>query len=232
MTTSSATPARQPAGARTGGQFAATAHPEAAVELSAAAPVHEFGSTGDGYNRTQWDDAIKDGDVLAVPGEGVYGFLYEAWPVAVTETRGEFHAVTDWDAFLAEYPQYEAPAAQARALAAKATAAHAPKPGPAPMVSPEVFDRLQALVPGAHLNDLAGRVTAAELDAAYDRLRQLRHHSLDDIVTTAAKAFGPENRAEGELVLRRVAAEPSAYSTAIALAVRVSTARLLAHGRR
>lgn len=230
MTTSSATPARQPAGAPTGGQFAATAHPEAAVELaSAAAPVHEFYSSGEGYNQTQWDDSIKDGDVLAVPREGVYGFLYEAWPVAVPNTRGEFHAVTDWDAFLAEHPQYEAPAAQARALAA---AAATPKAAPAPMVSPEVFDRMQALDPTAHLNDLAGRVTSAELDSAHDRLRQLRHHSVDDIVTTAAKSFDPANRAEAELVLRRLAKEPSQYSVAVALAERVRLARLAAHGRR
>lgn len=123
MSTSSTAPARQPAGTPTGGQFAATAHPETGTELAAAgAPVHEFSSTGDGYDRTQYDDSIKDGDILTVPGEGVYGFLYEAWPVAVTEASGEFHAVTDWDEFLTEFPQYTDAAAQAKQLATRAGA--------------------------------------------------------------------------------------------------------------
>jgi hypothetical protein len=53
--------------------------------------VHTFGSTLEAYDASQTDDGIRDGDVLAVPSEGVYGLLLEAWPVAVTEERGSFH---------------------------------------------------------------------------------------------------------------------------------------------
>lgn len=89
-----------------------------------------------------------------------------------------------------------------------------------------------ALDPREHLRDLARRVTAAELDAVADRLGRLRHHSLDDTVTTAAQGFAVEHRDEGELVLRRLADQPSEYSLATGLAYRVSTARLVVHGRR
>jgi hypothetical protein len=82
-------------------------------------PVHEFYSTGEGYNDTQTHDDIHDGDVLSVPREGVYGFLYEAWPVAVTAEHGEFHT-PDLDGLLADKPQYAGAVAQARRLAAAA----------------------------------------------------------------------------------------------------------------
>lgn len=57
--------------------------------------VHTFDSSGEAYDASQCSDDISDGDVLAVPAEGVVGFLFEAWPVAVTSAVGEFHAARD-----------------------------------------------------------------------------------------------------------------------------------------
>jgi hypothetical protein len=56
-----------------------------------APTIHQFPSTGEAYNTSQWDSKITDGDVLFVPSEGVFGFLFEAWPIAVTVAHGEFH---------------------------------------------------------------------------------------------------------------------------------------------
>lgn len=67
--------------------------------------VHEFGSTADAYNHSQtgyyvWasdDDFVGElvevyhADVLVVPSEKVVGFMYRAWPVAVTENKGGLH---------------------------------------------------------------------------------------------------------------------------------------------
>ena len=55
--------------------------------------VWTFDSTGDGYDQSQVDDRIRDGDVLVVKAERVAGFLYQAWPVAVTVTHGAFHTL-------------------------------------------------------------------------------------------------------------------------------------------
>jgi len=108
---------RQPAGVPTGGQFAATTHAEGAVALAVdTKPVHEFDSTGEAYDQTQCDDTIHDGDVLAIPSEGVYGFLYQAWPIAVTEQHGDLHSA-NLEGLLADNPQYVAAADQAKALA-------------------------------------------------------------------------------------------------------------------
>lgn len=57
--------------------------------------VHTFDSTGEAYDRSQCDDAIKHGDVLHVPSERVVGILYQAWPIALTQARGEFHSWAD-----------------------------------------------------------------------------------------------------------------------------------------
>lgn len=56
-----------------------------------AATVHTFDYAEGMYDRTQTDDTIKSGDVFYVPSAGIVGFLYGAWPVAVTEAAGEFH---------------------------------------------------------------------------------------------------------------------------------------------
>lgn len=81
-------------------------------------PAHEFESTGDGYDQTQCDDDIHDGDVLWVQSERVAGFLHEAWPIAVGENHGEFHAVKDKDDFLAKFPRYVESWARAEAILA------------------------------------------------------------------------------------------------------------------
>jgi hypothetical protein len=66
--------------------------------------------TGDAYNNTQWREDIKDGDLLFVrtSTEQVIGFLFEAWPIAVTAERGEFHGIkpqnkAEW---LAKFPSH------------------------------------------------------------------------------------------------------------------------------
>jgi hypothetical protein len=53
--------------------------------------IHTFDNTVDAYNDTQTLESIEDGDVLVVPSENVVGILFQAWPVAVTRARGEFH---------------------------------------------------------------------------------------------------------------------------------------------
>ena len=57
--------------------------------------AHVFGSTREAYDHSQASDAIRDGDVLFVPTEGIAAVLYGAWPVAVNEPHdvqhGEFH---------------------------------------------------------------------------------------------------------------------------------------------
>lgn len=45
------------------------------------------------YDETQTNDDINDGDTL-VAGE-VVGFLYKAWPVAVTKDFGQFHQIAE-----------------------------------------------------------------------------------------------------------------------------------------
>lgn len=64
--------------------------------------THTFDSTSEAYAATQTDESIEDGDVLLVPSEHVAGVLIEAWPVAVTHLRGQFHrlsAVEGWGTF-------------------------------------------------------------------------------------------------------------------------------------
>lgn len=59
--------------------------------------VHTFESTGEAYDASQCDDAIRDGDVLVVASEGVIGFLAAAWPIAIVfpdDDPGEFHSLT------------------------------------------------------------------------------------------------------------------------------------------
>lgn len=64
--------------------------------------VHTFDSSGEAYDASQYDDDIKDGDVLHVPSEKVTGLLVKAWPTAVTEKHGSFHRLADgitWESF-------------------------------------------------------------------------------------------------------------------------------------
>lgn len=56
--------------------------------------IHVYGSTDEAYASAQCDLGVQDGDVLSVPSERVVGFLFGAWPVAVSVLRGAFHAWT------------------------------------------------------------------------------------------------------------------------------------------
>ena len=64
--------------------------------------VHELGDSP--YDETQTNDSIKDGDILVDPDAGAVGFLAGAWPVAVTQAKGEFHGIMDPGQLRAEYP--------------------------------------------------------------------------------------------------------------------------------
>ena len=90
--------------------FQPTKHDEAndgTANSTMGIPVHRFEDSGSGYDQTQYDDNIKDGDLLVVESEKVFGFLNEAWPIAVTTECGNFHRLkVDKESFLADHPQY------------------------------------------------------------------------------------------------------------------------------
>lgn len=52
--------------------------------------IHEFTSTREAYDASQW--YVPTGDVLYVPSEGVVGVSY-TWPFAITDERGDLHGV-------------------------------------------------------------------------------------------------------------------------------------------
>jgi hypothetical protein len=52
--------------------------------------VWKFDDTGEAYDATMCDEAIKTGDTLVAHGDGVVGVAH-TWPVAVTKKHGEFH---------------------------------------------------------------------------------------------------------------------------------------------
>ncbi len=53
---------------------------------------HAFASTGNAYDASQCDEAIKTGDTLIVLAEQVVAIAM-TWPFAVTETCGNLHAL-------------------------------------------------------------------------------------------------------------------------------------------
>lgn len=55
--------------------------------------VHFFDSTGEAYDATQCDEAVRDGDILVIESEGVIGIAH-TWPVAVTQAYGRLHQIT------------------------------------------------------------------------------------------------------------------------------------------
>lgn len=68
--------------------------------------THYFDTTGEAYDASQagyWRFAggqdyqieVADGDLMVVPSEGVYGFLYQAWPVAASTKTGHFHSLSE-----------------------------------------------------------------------------------------------------------------------------------------
>lgn len=95
---------------------------ETQADTAGDAPaVHVFSSTEEAYGATQTRNDIRDGDVLSVPAEQVAGFLYEAWPAAVTTQRGDFHGA-DLDALAGRYA--------ASIAAAREVASEFPDPAP------------------------------------------------------------------------------------------------------
>ena len=53
---------------------------------------HAFASTGNAYDATQCDEAIKTGDTLIIFAEGVVGIAM-TWPFAITKECGKLHAL-------------------------------------------------------------------------------------------------------------------------------------------
>lgn len=54
---------------------------------------HAFASTGNAYDATQCDEAIRPGDTLIVLPENVVGVAM-TWPFAVTQAHGHLHALS------------------------------------------------------------------------------------------------------------------------------------------
>ena len=54
---------------------------------------HAFASTGNAYDATQCDEAIRIGDTLIVLPENVVGVAM-TWPFAVTQAHGNLHALS------------------------------------------------------------------------------------------------------------------------------------------
>ena len=55
---------------------------------------HAFASTGNAYDATQCDEAIRTGDTLIVLPENVVGVAM-TWPFAVTQAHGHLHALSE-----------------------------------------------------------------------------------------------------------------------------------------
>lgn len=69
-------------------------------------PLHQFGEGGEGmYGATQTSDAIKMGDLLEAPSERMAGFLYSAWPVAVTKELAGMHGIAEGGPQRASYDE-------------------------------------------------------------------------------------------------------------------------------
>jgi hypothetical protein len=69
-----------------------------------AVRVHDFFfDSADAYNQTQWNEAIRNGDILMIKSEQVIG-IADTWPVAVTKAFGSLHAVAP-DADLLEHEE-------------------------------------------------------------------------------------------------------------------------------
>lgn len=53
---------------------------------------HEFTSTMDAYDKSQWCEDVTNGDILWIPSEAIIG-VADAWPYAITEERGHLHGL-------------------------------------------------------------------------------------------------------------------------------------------
>jgi hypothetical protein len=103
-------------GNRNGGHWHRPMHVRPPVENP---QVHTFDSTGEAYDHSQYDENIKDGDVLSVPNEGVHGYLHHAWPVAVVHNGdpGAFHTFEGGEGNYEDQGRYEVSKARAREVA-------------------------------------------------------------------------------------------------------------------
>lgn len=119
--------------------------------------VHYFDSSAKAYNESQVSNDIKDGDILAVPSEGLYGILNEAWPVAIVGGPGEFHTA-NLPLMLEHHPQYQKAIDTARQMAAKTASKTA-------VTDRQVLDAIQA-------QDPDGRSSTPPTDADYRRFDQ------------------------------------------------------------
>lgn len=52
---------------------------------------HEFSSTFEAYDNTQWNEELKTGDIIIIKSEKVVGVV-DTWPIAVTVEFGELHS--------------------------------------------------------------------------------------------------------------------------------------------
>ncbi|MGE9695932.1 hypothetical protein [Streptomyces sp. CH6] len=102
-----------------------------------AVMVHTFESTQQAYNATQCRDDVRDGDVLAIPSEGVVGFLRSAWPAAITAKTGELHGIIG-DPRTIDGGDYVASVDRAEAVARELGAALAERPKPVIVRADEV----------------------------------------------------------------------------------------------
>lgn len=88
--------------------------------------VHDFNGrfSGDVYDQTQTDNAIKDGDILDLGGGNV-AILVKAWPTIVVGEIEHFHKLQSGEAFeTLEGGKYAASVVKAHEVASKGTAGH------------------------------------------------------------------------------------------------------------
>ena len=71
------------------------------VNRMTAATLHTFGSTGDAYDQTQCNPALRAGDTLLIPSEQVVGLAW-TWPIAVTVQAGNLHEMAEAESAVAE----------------------------------------------------------------------------------------------------------------------------------
>jgi hypothetical protein len=192
------------------GQIAEAREAEEAAERTPVTEprVHRFDDTREAYDATQWNDEIRDGDVLVIASEKVVGFLNKAWPVALTVRHGELHTLNVPVSELGE-GRYAEPARlaaeEARKLDVPLRDDHAPDVEPTVR---EVDDMLQAANEAAtrvtgdpDAEDPQWRAALAQLTAAINFLR--KHNpayaaALDNKdVGTARATSRPGNIARG-----------------------------------
>jgi hypothetical protein len=58
------------------------------TEYSDQSITPDFESSGEAYDRIQWDDHIRTGRIFTVESEKIVGIAW-AWPIAVTAEHGE-----------------------------------------------------------------------------------------------------------------------------------------------